>query len=80
MDCCPWGLFGLLKWGNILELLWMLCSYPSFANPRVFSEVMDLLLDVVKKAVRGKYEDETPGKDYSYGFEEEGEEEELLDD
>ena len=41
---------------------------------------MDLLLDVVKKAVRGKYGDETPGKDYSYGFEEEGEDDQILDD
>ena len=41
---------------------------------------MDLLLDVVGKAVGGRNEDVTPGKDYSYGFEEEGEDDQILDD
>ena len=42
---------------------------------------MDLLLDVVGKAVGGRYEDEKPDNDYSYaGYEEEGEEEQILDD
>ena len=42
---------------------------------------MDLLLDVVGKAVGGRYEDEKADNDYSYaGYEEEGEEEQILDD
>ena len=72
-----WGLSGLLKWRNILELQWGMCFCLPFAKLCPFRKVMDLLMDVVGNITGGRSEDEKPDNDFFDGNEEE---EELLDD
>ena len=81
----PLGLMGSFlasQMGEHLRITMEAVFLPTLSKPFFsFSKVMDLLLDVVGKAVGGRYEDEKPDNDYSYaGYEEEGEEEQILDD
>jgi len=58
-----------------------LCSCDHYKNPQEEPrKVMDLLMDVVGKVIRGRSKDERPDNEFSDDYEEEGEEEELLDD